>query len=109
MSNPITYQGNLWNREPFSKPIQLASYKTQTYGLALVKSRTPVDTDTMRPAWQANLVGNGINWLNPVPYSGYVEFGTRKMLGRFPMTRSLPQIQDYFQSQLSNYIEVYNR
>lgn len=109
MPNPIKYQGNLWEREPFSKPIQLASYKTQTYGLNWVKSRTPVDTDTMRPAWQANLVGNGIQWLNPVPYSGYVEYGTKRFLGRYPLTRSLPEIQDYFTKQLNNYIVTYGR
>lgn len=102
MAAPITFHGALFDSNtPVTPAIAKAANVAKTYGLALVKARTPVDTSKLKGAWAATLEGNGIRWTNPTPYAGFVEHGTRKMAGRAMLANSLTDIETVFYRELS--------
>lgn len=100
MSVEINYYGKLFEADDITPGIARAANIAKTYGLALVKARTPVDTARLHEGWQAKLEGGGIRWTNNTPYAAYVEFGTRKMAPRGMLTRSLPDIAEVFTQEL---------
>ncbi len=100
----IDYYGKLFDNSDVTPAIARAANIAKTYGLALVKARTPVDTNRLRPAWQARLEGNGIRWTNDTPYAGFVEFGTKKMAARSMLTGSLQDIEEVFASEINKEI-----
>lgn len=101
MSVPISYYGALFREgQPITPGIARAANVAKTYGVALIKARTPVDKNVLRPAWQAKLEDSGIRFINPTPYAGWVEMGTRKMSGRHMLADSLPDINNMFRQQL---------
>jgi hypothetical protein len=65
-------------------------------GIDIIAERTPVDTGLLRNSWDST--ENAI--FNDVSYFKYVEYGTRKMEGRFMMTRSIPEITELFQTRV---------
>lgn len=100
MSVEINYYGKLFESPDVTPAIARAANIAKTYGLALVKARTPVDTARLHEGWQASLEGGGIRWTNNTPYAAYVEFGTKKMAPRHMLTRSLPDIAEVFTEEL---------
>jgi Bacteriophage HK97-gp10, putative tail-component len=103
-SVPISYYGKLFDSPDITPAIAKAANIAKTYGLALVKARTPVDTGDLKSHWQAKLEGNGIRFKNEMFYAGWVEFGTKKMAPRSMLTSSMPDIQDVFIDSLYNEI-----
>lgn len=106
MTAEISYYGELFagSSDKITPAIQKAANTAKTYGLALVKARTPVDTGELKNAWSATVEGKGIKWVNNQPYAGYVELGTRKMKPRFMLTDSLVDINLVFEEQLNKEI-----
>lgn len=105
MGVQIDYYGKLFtNDTPVTPAIARAANIAKTYGLALVKAKTPVDTGRLKETWDARLEGAGIRWTNPQPYAGFVEFGTRKMAARSMLTSSIGDIEEVFTSELYNEI-----
>lgn len=97
MSAPIDYYGKLFSDSAEITPaIARAANIAKTYGLALIKARTPVDTSKLKGNWQARLEGNGIRFTNDTPYAGFVEFGTSRMAPRAMLTKSLMDIEETF-------------
>lgn len=100
MAAPISYYGKLFTNTDITPAIAKAANVAKTFGLALVKARTPVDTSKLKGNWEARLEGNGIRFTNDTPYAGFVEFGTRKMSPRAMLTRSLIDIEEVFIEEL---------
>lgn len=101
----IDYYGKLFtNGAEVTPAIARAANIAKTYGLALVKARTPVDTGDLKTGWQAKLEGNGIRWSNEKYYAGFVEFGTRKMAPRSMLSGSIDDIAEVFAEELSREI-----
>jgi len=98
----IDFHGSLFNEGTDITPaIARAANIARTYGLGLVKARTPVDTSNLKQSWKADLEGNGIRYTNGAYYAGFVENGTRKMAGRFMLADSLPDIENVFYDELA--------
>jgi hypothetical protein len=98
----ISYHGALFDdSEAVTPAITKAANVAKTFGLGLIKARTPVDTHKLKSAWSAKLEGNGIRFDNPTPYAGFVEHGTRKMAPRNMLGDSLSDIAEVFLSELS--------
>lgn len=98
----INYKGELFKGDEVTPAIARAANIAKTYGLALVKARTPVDTGDLKGGWKARLEGNGIRWTNETRYAGFVEFGTVKMAPRSMLSGSLADIKQVFDEELSN-------
>lgn len=96
MGVQIDYYGKLFDSPDITPAIAKAANIAKSYGLALVKARTPVDTGDLKGHWRAKLEGNGIRFKNDMFYAGWVEFGTSKMAPRSMLTDSLPDIQSAF-------------
>lgn len=105
MGVKIDYYGKLFtDNTPVTPAIARAANIAKTYGLALVKAKTPVDTGNLKMSWEAKLEGAGIRWTNPAYYAGFVEFGTRKMAPRAMLSSSIGDIEEVFISELYNEI-----
>lgn len=100
MGTPINYYGRLFDSPNITPAIAKAANVAKTYGLGLVRARTPVDTGKLKGSWKARLEGNGIRWSNEASYAGFVEFGTSKAAPRRMLQDSLPDIQDVFIDEL---------
>ena len=96
----INYYGKLFDSPEITPAIARAANIAKTFGTALIKAKTPVDTGRLKGDWQLKLEGNGIRITNEAYYAGFVEFGTKKMAARSMMSSSLPEIQDVFISEL---------
>lgn len=92
----IDYYGKLFESPEITPAIARAANIAKTFGTALIKAKTPVDTGKLKSDWKLKLEGNGIRITNQAYYAGFVEFGTRKMAARAMMTSSLPEIRDVF-------------
>lgn len=104
----VNYYGKLFAEDLEVTPaIARAANIAKTYGLALVKARTPVDKGELKAGWQARLEGNGIRWSNDTRYAGFVEFGTRKMAPRAMLTNSIDDIEAVFADALMEEVGVY--
>lgn len=98
---PISFHGALFEEgRDVSPAIARAANIAKTYGLALVKARTPVDTGNLKSKWEAKFEDNGIRWSNETYYAGFVEHGTRKMAPRNMLGDSLPDIEQVFYKEL---------
>lgn len=100
MSASINYYGKLFDSPEITPAIARAANIAKTFGTALIKAKTPVDTGRLKGDWKLRLEGNGIRITNDAYYAGFVEFGTRKMAARSMMTSSLPEIQSVFIDEL---------
>lgn len=100
----INYYGKLFDGDVISPGIKAALEGTREFAALTVRSRTPVDTGRLKSQWNFDISGNGIRFKNSTPYAGFVEYGTSKMAPRAMLTRSLPDIQDYFNKSLANEI-----
>lgn len=96
----IDYYGKLFNSPEITPAIARAANIAKTYGTALIKAKTPVDTGKLKSDWQIKLEGNGLRITNEAYYAGFVEFGTKKMAPRSMMSSSLPAIQSVFIDEL---------
>lgn len=104
---PISYSGELWDAGTKMSPaIMKAAEEARMYGLALVKSRTPVKTGNLKNSWAAQLQNKGVLWTNSAPYAGFVELGTRKMAAREMLTNSIPAIETVFTRALATQIGI---
>ena len=104
MASSINYYGKLFDSPEITPAIARAANIAKTFGAALIKAKTPVDTGRLKSDWKLKLEGNGIRITNEAYYAGFVEFGTRKMAARSMMTSSLPEIQSVFIDELYNEI-----
>lgn len=100
----INYYGQLFDSPEITPAIARAANIAKTFGAALIKAKTPVDTGRLKGDWKLKLEGNGIRITNDAYYAGFVEFGTKKMAARSMMTSSLPEIQSVFIDELYNEI-----
>ena len=96
----INYYGRLFDSPKITPAIARAANIAKTFGTALIKAKTPVDTGRLKRDWNLKLEGNGIRITNEAYYAGFVEFGTKKMAPRSMMTSSLPEIQSVFIDEL---------
>lgn len=96
----ISFEGRLWDKGNVTQAMRKAANDARVYGLQIVRSRTPVDTGKMKASWDAQLTNRGILWTNSAPYSQFVELGTRKMAPRYPLTNSLPAIENRYLESL---------
>jgi hypothetical protein len=103
MAQDIKFYGKLWTGK-ISQEVREAAEYARTYGLGLIRARTPVDTGELKSKWSARIVSGGIEWSNPTPYAGFVELGTRKMAPRYMLTDSLPDIERVFRQRLRSNI-----
>jgi hypothetical protein len=101
MSAEISYYGALFDtKDPVTPAIAKAANIAKTYGLALVKAKTPVDTGQLKDKWEAKFEANGIRWSNSMPYAGFVELGTKFMAPRSMLSSSLGDITQVFREEL---------
>lgn len=96
----INYYGKLFDSPEITPAIARAANVAKTFGTALIKAKTPVDTGKLKGDWRLKLEGGGIRITNEAPYAGFVEFGTKKMAARSMMSSSLPEIQSVFIDEL---------
>jgi hypothetical protein len=100
MASNIDYHSTLFTGDEITPAIAKAANIAKTYGLALIKARTPVDKGDLQAGWKGKLEGNGVRWSNDTSYAGFVEFGTKKMAPRLMLTMSLPDIAVVFEEEL---------
>ena len=96
----INFYGELFNKPNVTPEIRGALQVARSYGLALIKARTPVDTGALKEHWKAKTEGQGIRWSNQQHYAGFVELGTRKMAPRQMLAQSIPDIERVFEEEL---------
>ena len=96
----IDYYGKLFDSSNITPAIARAANVAKTFGKALIKAKTPVDTGNLKSLWDIQLEGNGLRVTNEAHYAGFVEFGTSKMAARSMMTSSMPEIQSVFIDEL---------
>lgn len=98
----ISFYGALFTSGTDITPaIARAANIASTYGLALIKARTPVDTGELKSKWQIKLEGNGLRYTNEAFYAGFVEHGTSKMSARNMLASSIPEIEQVFYKELT--------
>jgi hypothetical protein len=100
----VSYYGELFDVATITPPIKLAARETRDFGLAMIKLRSPVRTGALRDGWTGTLEGFGIRWEDPVHYTIYQEMGTRFMPGKHMLSRSMPEIRDYFKKRLAYHV-----
>lgn len=99
----ISFHGNLLKGGKVdNKVVRQSLEKARQYAETLVKATTPVRSGTAKAGWSVRVSGGGLLWRNPVPYSGYLEHGTRHMRGRHMMANSALATQKYFIKQLGS-------
>lgn len=105
MAKAIRCYGQLFNKDQNITPeVRKATEATVAYGVALIRSRSPVKTGALKAGWRGKPTGQGIEWQNDVPYTIYQEMGTRFFAGKHMLAQSMPEIQAEFTRQLSRAI-----
>lgn len=68
-----------------------------------IKGRSPVDTGRFKGSWEKTVAQDGsrITIDNPVPYAGYLEFGTPKMAPFAPVRTTLLELDSLIAQALS--------
>lgn len=69
---------------------------------AMVQATTPVRSGRLRAGWETNRVDTVYN---EVPYSDFVEAGTKRMRGRFMLRDSLEAIAQRAEENVSRRID----
>lgn len=84
----------------FKEAVELALNETLAYGKGQIRSVTPVRTGKLKKGWTSNKQGwDSASIDNDVKYAPYVEAKTSFV------SRSQPQIQQYFNQALNTSIE----
>jgi hypothetical protein len=108
-NNALTYrvgvklEGPLWKDDAIKKPLNKAIKRTLEYGKGVIKERTPVKTGLLKSQWFYRTEQRAI--FNEVPYSIFVEYGTRFMFARMMAQNSIPDIQGYFEQAIAEELQ----
>jgi hypothetical protein len=97
---PIDFRGNLW-KGGTNEAIQTAAEKTRRYTQVLLRRNSPKRTGTLSKGWEVSLTKNGYRIRNPVPYTGFVIKGTRRMRGNPFFQKTVSDSAQYFKEQLA--------
>ena len=102
----IDYSGTLWSKPTMTAEIREAVKETAEYARQILPPVTPKDTGRMSRSWSVKAGDRTLRIQNLAPYSGFVEYGTRKMKARPVMTDSLPAIASFFKETLADKVEA---
>ena len=95
----VNFSGPLFQTGNVEAAIQAATRNTLEYGKGVVKARTPVDTGLLQSSWFYRTGAKKI--FNSTDYGIHVEFGTRFMAPRAMAKKSLPEIGEKYEQELS--------
>jgi hypothetical protein len=97
----VVYGDFFTNEGRRQRAFDRALEKTLRDGIFTVRDRTPVRTGNLRSQWMED----GDSIFNDVGYAPHVEYGTRRMEGRFMLTSSIPMIEDEFVNNILNELD----
>lgn len=100
----INLYGQLFDGARITPALTRATETARVFGLALIKSKTPVRTGKLKKGWEGVRSGHGIRWSNETPYGIFVEMGTRRMAARPMLSAALPEIEKTFKKALAKEI-----
>lgn len=83
--------------------LRRALKRTLEHGKRIVKVRTPVRTGLLQRGWRYRTEERAI--YNEVPYSIFVEYGTRRMEARAMASNSLAEIEEFYVDAISEEIK----
>lgn len=76
--------------------LRQAALEAKAYAEEQLRAVTPVRTGRLAANWIVDDNLNGLTMRNPVPYSGFVEYGTKFMKARPMATLVAPRVKDYY-------------
>lgn len=82
--------------------IRKAANEASRFAKFALRLNSPVLTGALREAWEVTPEGRGLRITNGQYYAIYQEMGTKFFRGRRMVARSLPAIQDAFDTELSS-------
>lgn len=101
MAANISTYGEIFSSPTVTPEIQKALVQTRNYAEMRIKQRTPVDTGRLRASWDLKLANKGLSIVNPQPYAGFVDLGTRKMAARPMVEPTVTEAQEFFADRLA--------
>jgi hypothetical protein len=101
IKHSVKVNGNLFRPGVTDDVLKRATKETLEGGKRLIQKATPVDTGLLRKSWQTNQARRMI--YNEIPYSVWVEGGTRRMAARRMAGNSIPAIERLYQERVSHY------
>lgn len=99
-STKVKFEGPVFRRGASKNALRKAREASIEFGLKQIRSWTPVKTGRLKRGWTSQ----GDTILNEVPYTIYVEEGTRKMEGYFMVRDSLPRIEEHYTDLIQKYL-----
>lgn len=97
----VRKSGNLFRPGVTNDVLKRAVKDTLEPGKRLIQKATPVHTGLLRKSWRTNLAQRMI--YNEIPYSVWVEGGTRKMAARRMAGNSIPAIGRLYEERISHH------
>lgn len=76
--------------------LRMASLEAKAYAEEQLRADSPVRSGWLAANWLVDDNLNGLTMRNPVPYSGFVEYGTKFMKARPMATLVAPRVKDYY-------------
>lgn len=93
----VSFSGLLFENE-ITKQTERAIEETLLYGSILIQEKTPILTGNLSKGWDFDKE----SIFNEVGYTDYVENGTSRMIGRFMVRDSLPDIEEKLLNNIIN-------
>jgi hypothetical protein len=81
--------------------VKKALAESRQFAELLVKSLSPVRSGNLKAGWKVRTVGAGLLFTNPVPYTGFVELGTKKMAGKHMLDAAVDATREQFLTKVS--------
>jgi hypothetical protein len=97
----VKVSGNLFRLGVTDGVLKRATKDTLEGGKKLIQKETPVDTGLLKKSWHYRTAQRMI--YNEVPYSVWVEGGTRKMAARRMAGNSIPAIAQLYEERIRHY------
>lgn len=105
MTDTINAYGALFTKDVnITAEIRQAANRAAEYGRIRLALATPVQSGKLSRGWKVVLESRGVRITNDVPYSTFVEMGTRYFRGRRMLANNLPAIQGKFEDELRKVI-----
>lgn len=102
----LDYSGTLWSKPTMTAEIREAIQETAKFAREILPPETPKDTGRMSRSWVVNVGDRTIRIQNFAPYSGFVNYGTRRMKARPVLEDNLPRIEAHFKETLADKVEA---
>jgi hypothetical protein len=97
----IRVTGSLFRPGASQRAINAATKETLEFGKGVIQENTPVDTGLLKREWHYRTSERMI--FNEVPYSVWVEGGTKKMAARGMAFYMLPHIAKYYEEAIARH------